>query len=146
MKSPLSELFPAWAFSILVGLSGCDQTDGGHGQTESAQVEVALDTGRLVGFSQDGVDAFLGVPYAAPPVGALRWHPPQPATALTGDRDATQPASACPQGESIAGPDDPSDDEDCLYLNIYRPSTSQPPAPFPVMVWIHGGSSTSGSG
>ncbi len=111
-----------------------------------AQASVPLKAETLAGLSQGGVDKFLGIPYAEPPVGELRWHPPHPVSFLEGIRDATQFASSCPQRLSIPGPSDRSMKEDCLYLNIYRPSVSLLHDPYPVMVWIHGGSNISGSG
>jgi para-nitrobenzyl esterase len=84
------------------------------------------------------VREFLGVPYAAPPVGDLRWRPPQPAATWHGVRQATQFAPHCAQGRSPFGV--ASESEDCLYLNVYQPPLAVPGIPAaPVMVWIHGG-------
>jgi para-nitrobenzyl esterase len=88
------------------------------------------------------VSEFLGIRYAAPPVGRLRWHPPQPAAAWSGTRAATRPGRQCPQaldGGTITTA------EDCLFLNVYAPA-DRPAGPRPVMVWIHGGSFKYGSG
>jgi para-nitrobenzyl esterase len=85
------------------------------------------------------LDEFLGIPYAAPPVGALRWQPPQPAASWPGVRDATQFGPHCPQ---LAGPfGEASTSENCLYLNVFTPAAG---ADHPVMVWIHGGALVSG--
>ena len=95
--------------------------------------------GLLLGLSDGRVDQFLGIPYAAPPVGDLRWKPPIEAPRWHAIRDAVQPASECmqPSGGS----------EDCLYLNIYRPAGAKPAAAsFPVIVFIHGGSNQQGTG
>jgi para-nitrobenzyl esterase len=104
---------------------------------------VRLDTGRIRGESirADGknVVAFLGVPFAAPPLGPLRWRPPQPVRSWTGVRDARRFAPACPQAQSLsygARFDDQS--EDCLYLNIWA-GAADSRTTRPVMVWIHGG-------
>ncbi|NEB00473.1 carboxylesterase family protein [Streptomyces sp. SID13726] len=99
--------------------------------------------GPVRGVAHDGYRTFDGIPYAAPPVGPLRWTPPRPAKPWTETRDATRPASACPQpaGEVPGG----STDEDCLYLNVTTPATD-PRHPRPVIVWLHGGGFTTGAG
>jgi len=95
--------------------------------------------GLAVPISGGAVDEFLGIPYAAPPVGALRWRPPQPAASWSGVRDATRFAPHCPQ---LAGPFGlASTSEDCLYLNVFTPRAG---AQHPVMVWIHGGALVTG--
>ena len=75
--------------------------------------------GKLQGLHAEGVDQFLGVPYAAPPVGALRWQAPQPVQPWTGVRDATSYGHRCPQLASGNGPRE--DTEDCLFLNVFAP-------------------------
>lgn len=96
------------------------------------------------------VRQFLGVPYAQPPVGELRWHSPQAVPAWSNVRDATRYGMPAPQNPSplfeIKGPGgEEPDNEDCLYLNIYAPETPGSEK-LPVMVWIHGGSFYMGSG
>ncbi|GAA3439134.1 carboxylesterase/lipase family protein [Kutzneria kofuensis] len=83
--------------------------------------------------------SFQGIPYAAPPVGALRWRPPAPVQPWTQPRDATKPGNACPQA-----PGEPRTDEDCLYLDVTTPRHDT--GRLPVMVWIHGGSFIAGAG
>ncbi|WP_102126374.1 carboxylesterase/lipase family protein [Deinococcus planocerae] len=106
-------------------------------------VRVQVAQGTLVGREQSGVRVFQGVPYAAPPVGELRWRAPQPALGWTGERDAARPGAACPQtrppqiGGGLRG------SEDCLSLNVAAPSAA---LRAPVMVWIHGGSFENGAG
>ncbi|HEY3477305.1 MAG TPA: carboxylesterase family protein, partial [Streptomyces sp.] len=87
---------------------------------------------------------YEGIPYAAPPVGELRWAAPHPAVPWPGVRDATRPASACPQaaGEVPGG----STDEDCLHLNVTAPADAGRAHPRPVIVWLHGGGYTTGAG
>ncbi|RLP52470.1 MAG: carboxylesterase family protein [Ketobacter sp.] len=104
--------------------------------------EVQVDTtyGTLAGKDLGEVNAFLGIPYAQPPVGDLRWADPQPAQPWEGVRPAKLKGDACTQygsGLPIVG-----SDEDCLTLNIWTPNT---PGPHPVMFWVHGGAQMSGS-
>ena len=90
-----------------------------------------------------GTDEFLGIPYAAPPVGPLRWRAPQPAARWHGVRDATTFAPHCPQPASPFGAASVS--EDCLYLNVFTPAGSGRGARhLPVMFWIHGGGLVTG--
>jgi para-nitrobenzyl esterase len=104
---------------------------------------------RLAGSDgQAAVNVYKGIPYAAPPVGALRWRPPQPVAPWTGVRSADEFAPDCPQ--SGAEPTRARQRaEDCLYLNIWTPADANADAAagsLPVMVWIHGGSFVAGSG
>src|SRR3954447_3994878 len=96
------------------------------------------DTGLVRGFTAAGADKFLGIPYAAPPVGARRWQAPATAARSHGVRDATRYSNRCPQTPSPNGAG--SENEDCLYLNVSRPERR--PARghrAPVLVFIHGG-------
>ncbi len=111
---------------------------------------VKLDSGMVESVLQDGsgVTVFKGIPYAAPPVGALRWKAPMPAAAWEGPRPATEFSTACPQGGGLAqmtGEALPTLSEDCLYLNIWTTAAGTD-AKQPVMVWIHGGGLTLGWG
>lgn len=105
---------------------------------------VATGTGTIQGAINGGIRAFRGIPYAAPPVGALRWKPPQAHARWTGVRQATQFGSSCPQSLGPFGV--PSTNEDCLFLNVYTPANATPGSKLPVMFWIHGGSLISGEG
>jgi para-nitrobenzyl esterase len=95
--------------------------------------------GRVKGFSDDKVDQFLGIPYAAPPVGNLRWQAPVDNAPWSELRDAIQKGSQCiqPNGDGS---------EDCLYLNIYRPAGAKAGQSLPVILFIHGGGNQQGSG
>lgn len=112
-----------------------------------AAPDVTVDTGKLAGVSRDGVDIFKGIPYAAPPVGELRWEAPAPAADWQGVRDASAFGPICPQparpdGKRAAGYGN-TQSEDCLYLNVWAPAHARHA---PVMVWIHGGAFRFGSG
>jgi para-nitrobenzyl esterase len=97
-----------------------------------------------------GVRAFKGIPFAAPPVGDLRWRAPQPALAWKGTLDATQFSAICPQKLHTPGsisyfyPGPQTISEDCLYLNVWTPAHSAADK-LPVMVWIYGGGFDHGS-
>ncbi|MBR9979990.1 MAG: carboxylesterase family protein [Desulfatitalea sp.] len=97
--------------------------------------------GPVRGVEEDTLLAFRGIPYAAPPVGALRFAPPEPAPERADTLDAREFCSACPQVGGSFGAT--SYEEDCLYLNIFTPKGD---GPYPVMVWIHGGAFIVGSG
>ncbi|MFD5283962.1 carboxylesterase/lipase family protein [Streptomyces rubrogriseus] len=106
---------------------------------------VRTDKGAVRGTTTGPVRAFRGIPYAAAPTGDRRWTPPAPAARWSGVRDATRPGSACPQTGSVRPAGPRSSNEDCLYLNVTTPRT---PAAEPraVMVYLHGGDHTDGSG
>jgi para-nitrobenzyl esterase len=102
---------------------------------------VVTSNGAVRGTTTAGTDQFLGLPYAAPPVGALRWQAPQPAANWHGVRDATKFAPHCSQPGGPFGVGSTS--EDCLYLNVFTPA-GRVPQHLPVMVWIHGGALVTG--
>ena len=116
--------------------------------------QVLLDSGPITGAREEveGRDiwTFKGVPYAAPPVGELRWQAPRPVASWAEPRECTTYGPSCPQGGRSEGSMVDylrvgTTSEDCLYLNVWSPAAS-PDDRLPVMVWIHGGSLESGAG
>jgi len=101
---------------------------------------VRVEQGLMAGTHANGVTRFFGVPYAAPPIGELRWRAPQPPRPWTGTRDARAFSRVCRQ--TVAWVSEPQS-EDCLYLNVWAPAGAKK---LPVMVWIHGGGFFGGSG
>jgi para-nitrobenzyl esterase len=109
---------------------------------QPAPPTVTIDSGKLAGSERDGMRAFLGIPYAAPPLGDLRWKAPQRVKAWQGTRKATDFGFVCRQtADWVKIPQS----EDCLTLNVWAPG-KKAAKPYPVMVWIHGGALTSGHG
>lgn len=124
-------------------VAGCDDT-----QARPDGMVVETESGPVVGVDAGGVESWLGIPYAAPPVGELRWRAPEPAASWDEPLDATEYGPGClqakptPLTESLIGVD--RTDEDCLTLNVHRPAGDADD--LPVMVWIHGGGFVYGSG
>jgi len=111
-------------------------------------VTVKIDTGAVVGVAEAKANVFRNIPYAAAPVGELRWAPPQPVKPWTAPRAAAEPGPSCPQpmnadGTPNSGGANGPVSEDCLQLNVYAPPKAKGA---PVMVWIHGGSNRTGAG
>ncbi|WP_207632346.1 carboxylesterase/lipase family protein [Occultella kanbiaonis] len=113
------------------------------GAASPGRTVVATDGGLVRGTLDGGTRSFQGIPYAAPPVGELRWRTPEAAEPWRGVRDATTPGPACAQneGELPGG----STSEDCLYLNVTTPTASTD-EPRPVILWLHGGGFFMGAG
>jgi len=145
---PVHSISVVLAVLLVAGalLTGCGPSD---------LEQVQLDSGPVVGVQTEvgehEIWVFRGIPYAAPPVGELRWKPPQPVAPWDEPRACTEFGSSCPQvgaGESmlnLAALAVGAVSEDCLYLNVWSPADSADEE-LPVLVWIHGGSFESGSG
>ncbi len=118
----------------------------GLGAVATDPTVVMTDAGAVAGILGGGVREHRGIPFAAPPVGALRWVPPQPVAAWSGVLDATRYRGLCPQIARYGIPE-ASTDEDCLYLNVTVPAPGGQVSggKRPVIVWIHGGAFVGGS-
>jgi para-nitrobenzyl esterase len=137
----------AAAVAALATLLGCGDAgsgpDAGAGPDASAGpdggagLQVATTSGPVVGHADGATTAFLGIPYAAAPTGALRWRPPVAPTPWVEPRVASGFGPACPQ-KAAERDQDLVQDEDCLSLNVWTPALD-PAAPLPVMVFVHGG-------
>ncbi len=129
----------AWVLAI------CGWISAAHAQ--GLTPPVPTDLGDLLGRTENGISSFKGIPYAAPPVGDLRWRPPQAPAKWDGVRDGTNYGAPCAQGKQNPSPyvlQEPFS-EDCLTLNIWTPDIASKKK-LPVMFWIHGGSARFGSG
>jgi len=143
----------AYAFATATAILVSINADASYNQSLTQTVTTANNTKSTIQGQIDptnsGAQRFLGIPFAAPPVGALRWHAPSDPAAWTGTRSATAFGNQCAQ---VSGLFDPSENpatfgtvtgsEDCLYINVYRPNTSA--SNLPVLYWIYGGANLAG--
>jgi para-nitrobenzyl esterase len=128
--------------STILCATGCsDSRETAAGEIQAGTL-IRLADGDVQGEVDGGTRRFLGIPFAAPPLGNLRWHAPVPPAPWTDVLQATEFGNACPQRPSTLGT--PSEQEDCLYLNVWTPDPA-PREPLPVMVWFHGGGNEFGS-
>lgn len=124
--------------------AGADDDDAGL-VADPARPIVNVEGGDVEGvFDGEHIYSFRGIPYAAPPVGDLRWAAPRAPQPWSGVRPAKANPKRCAQRESALYQSARSEDEDCLYVNVWTPSL-KPRRLLPVMVWLHGGAHTSGS-
>ncbi len=112
-----------------------------------APLDVRIAEGPVSGVATGDLQSWLGLPYAAPPVGPLRWRPPQPAAPWSVLRKANTVASNCAQNADLGAFARAGGSEDCLYLNVYRSAeAARFGSTLPVFVWIHGGALQVGQG
>jgi para-nitrobenzyl esterase len=148
---------------LVLAALGCSAPERSPPGVPATGPRVELDTGIVEGLALAGAPghaAFLGIPYASPPLGPARWKPPEPVAPWSGIRGARTLGSRCPQPDvsarerryALALGRDPSSipphrptSEDCLFLHVWTTNLGGT-APLPVLVWIHGGSYRSGSG
>ncbi|MCP3803754.1 carboxylesterase family protein [Allokutzneria sp. A3M-2-11 16] len=138
-KSRLMALGVAATLAVAL-LAGCSPQGQAQG---AAPLTVRVESGELRGTATTKSRQFLGVPYAEPPVGELRWQLPRPPGTWTGVREATRLGNMCPQTRPGGAP---VLTEDCLFVNVTTPREQRPGRKLPVMVWLHGGGFTIDSG
>lgn len=128
----------AWA--LCVGVACLALVPAVQARAATASLDARVDGGIVRGAVEDGVITFKGIPYAAPPVGSFRWEPPQPVKPWAGVRPAVDFGPDCAQlpTPGDAAPLRTIPEEDCLYINVWRPKTRSARS-LPVMVWIYGG-------
>jgi para-nitrobenzyl esterase len=134
---------------LLVGITllGCEQkveVITPEPISDPLEIETGYISGALIGDVDNPIRAYRGIPYAAPPVGDLRWKSPQPAAPWEEIRQCTEFCKSCPQTAMAGLPQSPQS-EDCLYLNVMTPAKTVAES-LPVMVWMHGGGYSFGSG
>jgi para-nitrobenzyl esterase len=147
----------SFAAAAILGLAGCGGSDSAPPDTTPPPLVRTTQFGQVEGVTDGKILSWRGVPFAKPPVGKLRWQPTQAPDPWTGVRPAKEYAEACAQIGGLFGPAPKGKDysavwetfykqigsEDCLYLNIQRPSTAE--TNLPVLVYIHGGSNVVGA-
>ena len=127
---------------VLPGLFGALLLLGGTSRAENGPI-LKTDAGLVSGLSANGVETFKGIPFAAPPVGDLRWRAPQPVKKWSGVKVADKFGPACMQAvTSSISANDMS--EDCLTVNVWRPANIPKDKKLPVLVWIYGGAMVAG--
>ncbi|HUI25272.1 MAG TPA: carboxylesterase family protein [Candidatus Kryptonia bacterium] len=155
VKSPIRTVPVAVLIVANLCMSGCSRSKPVRPSADAGSRRTTL-SGEVVGFvGPYGNHTWRGIPFATPPIGALRWRAPQPPESWTGTREALDFGSPCTQfaspigGVNTAKAGEPVGSEDCLYLNVYAPRVDASELPrgdarWPVMVWIHGGGNSIG--
>ena len=145
----LADLAEAQDFSAALSLSSIRRAERYRESLASGRLTVGPTVhtpyGDLIGVTGGNVSQFLGVPFAAPPVGPLRWRSPQPPQPWATPRPAQWFGPTCPQTEANTWAIFTGTSEDCLNLNVYAPSAPPPAGGYPIMVFFYGGSFTYGS-
>ncbi|WP_084579168.1 carboxylesterase/lipase family protein [Sphingomonas azotifigens] len=134
----------AWTMALACAATACATPGASMAQTRGPVITV--ETGKLQGSIDAGVASWKGIPFAAPPVGPLRWRAPQAPAAWSGTRAASAYSHDCMQKPfpSDAAPLGTTPAEDCLYLNVWKPMARTPGGKLPVIVWIYGGGFVNG--
>lgn len=130
---------------VVATVSGAPTPSTAHSRAASRPAIVRTSAGRVRGTAATSYRSFQGIPYAAPPVGPLRWRSPRPPAPWTGVRDATRPGNRCAQTANPVSGTAGSTSEDCLYLNVTVPDEPSGRR-LPVLVYLHGGGLSSGAG
>jgi para-nitrobenzyl esterase len=138
------------AIVLLIGLAvlGCTKETAKVATTvltDPIKIDTGYISGTLIGDVGKEVRIYRGIPYAAPPVGDLRWKPPQSAAPWQGIRESTAFGNLCPQPAMIPGEKPPEQSEDCLSLNVLT-EAKKVSDNLPVMILLHGGGYTTGAG
>ncbi|MEU8140109.1 carboxylesterase/lipase family protein [Streptodolium elevatio] len=144
LRSRARTVAAAVALGVLVALTTAGPAAAGRGGSPAPVV--ATSSGTVRGQVHDGAEEFLGIPYAAPPVGDRRFRAPRPHARWSGVREATTQGPACVQFAAFGIDPAQPRSEDCLNLDVYRPRGTRPGAVLPVVLWIHGGGFVQGTG
>lgn len=139
LKNPIQIIAIATLPIFLIGFSD-------YSKAQIVEKTVTIDTGKIEGVVSGDALSFKGIPYAAPPIGNLRWRSPQPVTPWTGIRQTIKYGNDCMQhpDPSDAAPLGATPAEDCLTMNVWRPAQIEPGKKLPVVVWIYGGAYVNG--
>ncbi|KAI4500883.1 hypothetical protein M0802_004094 [Mischocyttarus mexicanus] len=149
--------FSIWTLASLLCLYVAFVTSSSWKIQQDEEPKVRIKNGTLLGSVMKTrlgrkFNGFLGIPYALPPIGKLRFEPPQPMTAWNETRDASKDAEICTQRNIYTYQEEIVGSEDCLYLNVYTPrlpktnDDKNPRNSYPVMIWFHGGGWVTGAG